>query len=152
GGLLRAAPSRGPDLGHGPLRGPRPPLVRAPAIPPGPVADPRARRRAAAKNPPADAPVHLPASARLRKHAPAGRTRPQRARLLCPRKFRLDALSGTTPRGLIGDGQPSPAPPHNDTAPARPPARRRGSSQNDVFGAPMMVTRQTGTGRALGRY
>jgi len=26
-----------------------------------------------------------------------------------------------------------------------------GSNQNDVFGAPMMVTRQTGTGRAYRR-
>jgi hypothetical protein len=66
-------------------------VVRAAAITPEPVAGLPAGAGSAAKHAPADVPVPLPTSARLRKHTPTGRTRPQRARLLCLRKFRLDA-------------------------------------------------------------
>jgi len=39
-------------------------------------------------------------------HTPTGRTHPQRARLLCLRKFRLDARNRNyaDSRGRIGDG------------------------------------------------
>jgi len=68
--------------------------------------------------------------------------------------------TGTTPPGAASAtaSYRQPLLHHNDTfitTTPRPLGRQLGgggSSQNDVFGAPMMVTRQTGTGRALGGY